>query len=386
MLSTFVWLIAGNIFSVDMNLPGFDQPSNWRQYSGAKIEKTTTGTITFSGPGVATLRFNENPRDSAKMRGYSGLAFRIRGDGGSHRFSIGLNEGLFRFSLDAEGTDWKEIVIAWSDFVNVSHDLSLRLGEYGPDGIPPEGICHLIFGDYWKITHRNEKIKPFRLEIADLRFVKKAEPLDPLKKHPFGQVSAVVEKMKNGKKTLIYCCGDSITAGTQVGEKRYANLLQEKLRRHFKNDLIEVRTLAVGGATVASLREWVRYDFTTTEKPDLVTVMAGYNDRSGGYTTDSYEASMADYVNRINSHAPGAALILFATAPGVADRYEMLDRYAEAMRQLAKKRNLPCFDLNAVFKKIGPEKIYDYFADRAHPNENGHKLIAERLFEFILWQ
>jgi lysophospholipase L1-like esterase len=61
----------------------------------------------------------------------------------------------------------------------------------------------------------------------------------------------------------------------------------------------------------------------------------------------------------------------------------MMDDFADAVRETAKARGLACFDLQKVLKDIGREKLDDYLADMAHPNAEGHRIIAEAITGFL---
>ena len=65
-------------------------------------------------------------------------------------------------------------------------------------------------------------------------------------------------------------------------------------------------------------------------------------------------------------------------------RFNAHDLYAQTVREVAEKYGVACFDLNAVFKKkFTVQTISDYFRDMAHPNEKGHRMIAENLADFL---
>lgn len=121
---------------------------------------------------------------------------------------------------------------------------------------------------------------PGTVEFADLRLLEKGHPNYSLKAYPMPSLKSIVQKMAKGEKVLIYCHGDSITAGMLVGEKRYPVLLEKMLREHFKNNNITVKTIAVDGAKTTDLRMTAEADFTGGETPNLVTFTLGFNDKT----------------------------------------------------------------------------------------------------------
>ena len=128
---------------------------------------------------------------------------------------------------------------------------------------------------------------------------------------------------------------------------------------------------------------WINRDFE--EIPDLVTFMCGYNDFSSGMHPEVYRNFLTLLIGRITALSKGkTAIVLFTPIPGCGPRFNAHDLYAQTVREVAEKYGVACFDLNAVFKKkFAVETISDYFRDMAHPNEKGHRIIAENLADFL---
>ncbi len=55
--------------------------------------------------------------------------------------------------------------------------------------------------------------------------------------------------------------------------------------------------------------------------------------------------------------------------------------YNNIIEKVAKKRDLPLIDLKADFERLGREKL---FVDHCHPNQTGHRIIAEQFTDKIL--
>ncbi len=62
----------------------------------------------------------------------------------------------------------------------------------------------------------------------------------------------------------------------------------------------------------------------------------------------------------------------------------MMDDYAEAIREIGRERGLTVFDMHALLKAVGREELAGLFGDMAHPNQDGHRVIAEALCEFLV--
>jgi lysophospholipase L1-like esterase len=207
-----------------------------------------------------------------------------------------------------------------------------------------------------------------------------------MKSYPVKKVADVIARMKAGKKVSIICTGDSITAGTSIKDadlNRYGVKLQNKLRKAFNNNNIDVEVVAVGGARTFDLRVWAERDFGG-KKPDLVTVMIGYNDKSSQSSPDYYYGSLSRAVDRILGVTEGSpAILLLPPIPGQGARYNMMDDYAEVRKKLARDRKLEFFEMAPAFKKLPLATFTSYFADMAHPNADGHEFIAQQITGYL---
>ncbi|NLF17003.1 MAG: SGNH/GDSL hydrolase family protein [Lentisphaerae bacterium] len=197
----------------------------------------------------------------------------------------------------------------------------------------------------------------------------------------------ILARLRDRQPLQIVCMGDSITAGTGLPERdrqRYAVLMQDLLRRWLGTEAIACESRAVGGAKSTDIRAWVPRDFVGAA-PDLLTLWIGYNDKSNAFTRDYFKRSVLEYIDRVCRATHGqTAILLLATGPGCGPRFTMMDDYAEAIREIGRERGLTVFDMHAHLKAIGREELQGFYGDMAHPNEDGHRLIAEALCEFLV--
>ena len=323
---------------------------------------------------------------SAAWDRYEGLSFWVKGDGSDLFGSLavgprhsGAYDYVCYFAL--KDTTWHKVTASWADLVPE--------GQYYPIGtpgaLPPSGIKALRFGSRWSIYHNNAKIPQHDYCVDQIQIEERVpKPRPTPKLRPF---SDVLSLLKDKKPVHIVCMGDSITAGTSLADKdreRYAVRMQCLLREWLGNEKIVCESRAVGGAKLTDARAWAPRDFVGAA-PDLVTMLYGYNDKSGSYLKAYYKDSVKDYLDRIARQTGGkAAVLLLATIPGTGPRFVMMDDFADAVRETASERGVACFDLQKVFKAIGRAKVEDYFADQAHPNAEGHQLIADAIAEFLV--
>jgi lysophospholipase L1-like esterase len=277
-------------------------------------------------------------------------------------------------------TQWHKLTISWDDLV--PEDQCYPIGTYG--ALPPSGIMTIRFGTRWTIWHNNAPISEHQYCIDQIQIEEKVEKPGPAPAlRPFSEIQ---DLFRAKKPVHIVCMGDSITAGTALMDKekeRYAVLLQDLLRKKLGYGQIFCESRAVGGARLTDARAWVPRDFVG-DPPDLVTILYGYNDKSSAQTNAYFKDSLNDYLDRIARKTAGkTAVLLLPTIPGMGPRFVMMDDFADAVRETAQARGIACFDLQKVFKAIGREKINDLLADMAHPNAEGHRLIADSLANFL---
>ena len=356
------------------------RPAVFEATSDAGVEE---GAIHLTMPGMVSRTLAKSyVSGNAPWDQYQGVSFWVKGDG-SDQFGCLAVAGRYAYAtyFPLQRTEWHKVTVRWSGFV--PEQQVDGIGAFG--SMPPSGITTLRFGSRWTIYHNNARIPQHEywvdhIQLEDVVTEPGPVPAPRPLAHALGLLS-------QGKPVRIQCMGDSITAGTSLADKdesRYATLVERGLRRWLGVENITCISRAVGGARSTDARAWVPRDFVGPV-PDLVTVWYGYNDKSGAYTCDYYERSISDYVDRVCRVTDGrAAILLVAPGPGCGPRFVMMDDYADAVRRLARARQLGLFDVHKVLKSIGREEIQRSFADMAHPNEKGHRAIADALCELLV--
>ena len=370
-------------------LDDFEDLSGWRathkpaQFERAADAAEGDGAIHITMPGmvVRDLARSYVP-GSADWDRYQGVSFWVKGDG-SDQFGCVALCGRYPFVtyFPLETTEWHKLTVHLSDFV--PEQQTDPIGAFG--SMPASGIKQIRFGSRWTITHNNAQIPAHEYWVDHLQLEERVPaPAAVPSPRAFAEVVAL---LRARQPVRIQCMGDSITAGTGLPDRdrqRYATRVQEELRRWLGYEQIHCYSKAVGGAKLTDARAWVPRDFAK-DAPDLVTMWYGYNDKSNAHTCDYFKRSLADNIDRVCRATSGqSAILLLATGPGCGPRFVMLDDYAEAVRETARERGLGLFDMNRTLKAIGRDKIQDYFGDMAHPNQEGHQLIADALCAFLV--
>lgn len=163
----------------------------------------------------------------------------------------------------------------------------------------------------------------------------------------------------------IICFGDSITEGYRVGyESKYPTILSKLLG-------MQVINAGVSGNTTADALSRLKKD-VIDQNPRLVIVELGGNDFLRGLPEDQAIANIDRIVLEIQEH--GAMVAIAAVRLGI-----IKDSYSKDLREIAKKRK--AIFIADITKGImtNPSLKIDSF----HPNEEGYKIIAQRIYAAV---
>ncbi|MEI6166928.1 MAG: SGNH/GDSL hydrolase family protein [bacterium] len=223
-----------------------------------------------------------------------------------------------------------------------------------------------------------------------------------------GLAGGNMEKMKI---QTIVVFGDSTTA-VRGKLEIYANLLADELPA--RGIPAEIINAGIGGNTTQHAAG--RFEKDVLEKqPDLVVIQFGINDsavdvwenppaRESRVSKDQYIRNLENFVETLKTRNCRVILMTpnpiywtplmkstYGKAPYLPDDPEgfnvMLREYAQAARQLAEKRKIPLVDVYAVFSAYGKVKnqnIKDLLLDGMHPNDKGHRIVADLLINEIV--
>jgi lysophospholipase L1-like esterase len=372
-------------------LTGFEDLSKWQAMGGATFERSADAhegaaaiKVTMPGQVQGKILDNYPPADFDQCEGVS---FWAKGDGTAEWGCVALmgdgSNGSYRYCyfFPLQPTEWRKYEVPWDEWIPE--------GAFEPIGaagmLPPSGIQWLRLGTRWTIGHNNYPIPKHTYWVDEVRIEKSlAKPAAAPASAP---LSGVIAKLRAKQPVYIVCMGDSITAGTGLPDRetqRYAVLLQGMLRQRLGYEGISAESRAVGGARLTDARAWVRRDLGG-EAPDLVTTLYGYNDKSGQFTAGQFAASLEDYYRRICAVTGGKTAILpLTTIPGAGPRFVMLDDFAQAVKDVAAARRIPCLDLAAALKAKGRDGLLPLMGDMAHPNIDGHVMMAQTIADYLV--
>lgn len=175
-------------------------------------------------------------------------------------------------------------------------------------------------------------------------------------------------------KTLVIL-GDSLTEGYGVQKEKAFPALVEKKLQEAKLDW-KVTNAGVSGSTSASAAS--RTDWILKSKPDAILLALGANDGLRGLSTESMEKNLREAINKMKAAKIKVFLAGMQMPPNFGADYTK--KYREVFPRVAKEEKIDL--LPFLLQKVGGESKLN-LADRIHPNEEGHKIIAETVFQFL---
>lgn len=206
------------------------------------------------------------------------------------------------------------------------------------------------------------------------------------------------------KQITIVCFGNSTTAFRKGVNKVYSVRLHEKLdSTGIANRVINS---GVGSSHTGSIKDndfakvvhaMDRFDTAVLRHhADWVTINFGLNDayQDGGEGTPS-RIPLKDYKKNIKyfirkTKRQGSKIILLTPNPQTSTyeefRRQQVKKYADALIKIAKCKNTYLIDTWKLFYDWGKDKpgnIDSLFQDKLHPNDAGHELVAQAVFEII---
>lgn len=183
----------------------------------------------------------------------------------------------------------------------------------------------------------------------------------------------------------IICIGDSITYGYGITlSSCWVRLLEKKTG-------LKTVNCGTNGDTAGYILQRIKQTVVPelVQKGDIAVVMGGAND------TLMYGATETDaelIVKSVAELTAAGAAVLVGIEPGfyisdhpfygpldLAALNDDFDAFAGCLTEKCRTGSIPYFDLRPVF--AGKPEL---FADGIHPNEKGHELIAEKVYETLM--
>lgn len=170
--------------------------------------------------------------------------------------------------------------------------------------------------------------------------------------------------------------GDSLTEGLGVAkESAYPALLEKKIHDSGKKEWTVVNA-GVSGSTTASAIGRMKWLFKS--KPDLLLLVLGANDGLRGLKIEETEKNLAQAIEYAQAQKVPVVLGGLYAPPNYGKDYT--DKFKKMYLELSKKYRIPLIPF--LLDKVAGDPKYNQ-ADGIHPNEAGHKIIADTVYQEI---
>jgi len=170
--------------------------------------------------------------------------------------------------------------------------------------------------------------------------------------------------------------GDSLSEGYGVAkDAAYPAILEKKLHEAGKKEWAVINA-GVSGSTTASGVGRMKWVFKN--KPDVVLLALGANDGLRGLKVEESEKNLAAAIEYAQKEKVRVILGGLYMPPNYGKEYT--GQFKKMYEDLAKKYKVTFIPF--ILDKVAGNPKYN-LADGIHPNEEGHKIIAENVYKAI---
>jgi len=178
--------------------------------------------------------------------------------------------------------------------------------------------------------------------------------------------------------TLLFL-GDSLTEGHGVApEQTYPEVLAHLIKSNNKTD-VKILNGSESGSTSKS--GMARLNWYTKVKVDYVIIALGANDGLRGMKPDITKKNLEELIKESKKRNLKTILFGMKMPPNYGPGHT--ERFAAIFKELAKEQSVPFFPF--LLEGIAANKEYNQ-PDGIHPNEKGHKKMAENVYQFFKQQ
>jgi acyl-CoA thioesterase-1 len=180
----------------------------------------------------------------------------------------------------------------------------------------------------------------------------------------------------NAKDTTILFLGDSLTEGLGVTkENAFPKLVETMIQTELKKD-VTIINAGVSGSTTSDGLD--RLKWYLKKKPSLIFLALGANDGLRGLDLKQSQGNLEEIIKYAQESNAKVLLAGMLIPPNYGPQYsENFRKMYEQLKDKYKLKSMP-FLLDQV---AGNKNLNQ--RDGIHPNEQGHKIIAKNVFEFI---
>ena len=180
----------------------------------------------------------------------------------------------------------------------------------------------------------------------------------------------------NAKNDTILFLGDSLTEGLGVTkEDAFPKLVETMIQAELKKDVTVINGGVSGSTTSDGLD---RLKWYMKKKPSIVFLALGANDGLRGFDLKQSQENLEEIIKYAQESNAKVLLAGMLIPPNYGPEYS--ENFRKMYEQLKNKYKLKSMDF--LLEGVAGNKELNQ-RDGIHPNEQGHKIIAKNVFEFI---
>lgn len=176
-------------------------------------------------------------------------------------------------------------------------------------------------------------------------------------------------------KTIVFL-GDSLTEGLGVSkEDAFPHLVQTLIEIELKKDI----TVINGGISGSTSSDGLaRLKWYMKKKPSLIFLALGANDGLRGLNLNESQKNLEEIIQYSQKENAKVLLVGMLLPPNYGPLYT--ERFKKMYQEIQIKYNLK--SMSFLLEGVAGKKELNQ-RDGIHPNVEGHKYIAKKVFEFI---
>jgi len=180
----------------------------------------------------------------------------------------------------------------------------------------------------------------------------------------------------NAKTNTILFLGDSLTEGLGVQRQNaFPQLVETLIQNELKKD-IKIINGGVSGSTTSDALS--RLKWYMRKKPSIVFIALGANDGLRGLNLNQSQKNLEEIINYALNSKAKVLLAGMLIPPNYGATY--VSQFKEMYENIRIKYKLKTMPF--LLEDVAGEKELNQ-RDGIHPNEQGHKIIAKKVFKFI---
>lgn len=182
-------------------------------------------------------------------------------------------------------------------------------------------------------------------------------------------------KQNQDRALKLVILGDSLTEGYGVAqESSFPFLIQSKFIESKQN--VKIISSGSSGSTSASALQ--RLKWIAKDKPDYVLLLLGSNDGLRGLSVEQTEKNLSEAVIWAKSQNIKVAVGQLHVPPNYSAEYEK--KFSALYANVSRKHKVELAPF--ILENVAGKKELN-LADGIHPNEKGHKIVADNLYQFL---